>query len=880
MTNNITTTDRGERLSFHQLFVDRNFRLVIPIIQREYAQGRSTDSARDVRTNFLEALFGYLSDNIPGRDLDFVYGNIEDHRFIPLDGQQRLTTLFLLHWYLAQANADSPEAEEYLKQMVDDNGHSRFTYETRISASDFCDALIQNRLDLNNLPIPEQDSTDGPIATALKKRNWYYRSWAFDPTIQSMLRMLDAIHNQFKGHPEFFGRLIDLKEPIITFLFMDLKKYKLTDDIYIKMNSRGKPLTDFENFKAKYEQWIGTIPQKEFGDKKFNIKFSTGSQSLTPQRYFAHKIDTSWTNLVWAYRSDGNRQGEECDRKMTNFIRAIFAADYAGGTTVKKDADADETLKQLNASTTTLSFNGYSEGGVLTATGALYLMEAFNVLTNGNDKINCVLADEYRKYYDENQVFENALNSKFANRGERVRMHAYLRFRIMYGDDAGINEWMRFISILTEPDTQPIDSYLDFVNAIRSVNDLLPQAPHILEYLAKKGHVAFFPSWQVEEEYIKASLVLRQNGEEWKKRLRHAEDHGYFKGQIGFLLHFAGIRDYFTNHSDTAWDDEADKQYAIRFDFYEERARATFANSYEDRINDTEKCFERAVLSKGDYLTEANHSRWNMLSTTMVKNNIKRDHSWKRLLRLSDDQWFLSRQECVKKLFDDKTFNPEKPVESMCKICSDAAPTGDTWRNLLVKYPHIIGYSQQGFIGFYDNDSVAWGDVQRESIGIIPFYQSQTNHLHLELYTFALGIELRIAHDFKNYGFSPFEFAKLTEQKVNNEIPYLLFYGYKFSRISYDLEIRARINGFVDPTITDKWELHHFEFRFTKEASTTNTPELYNRDVVDILTSRGYKWHEGEYPGYYLEVTPTLEAAKAEISELSEALGALKEKAN
>ncbi len=37
----------------------------------------------------------------------FVYGSVEgigETRFLPLDGQQRLTTLFLLHWYLAWAD--------------------------------------------------------------------------------------------------------------------------------------------------------------------------------------------------------------------------------------------------------------------------------------------------------------------------------------------------------------------------------------------------------------------------------------------------------------------------------------------------------------------------------------------------------------------------------------------------------------------------------------------------------------------------------------------------------------------------------------------------------------------------------------------------------
>ena len=39
---------------------------------------------------------------------------------------------------------------------------------------------------------------------------------------------------------------------IITFDYIDIKsdEFKLTDELYKKMNSRGKPLTSFENFKA------------------------------------------------------------------------------------------------------------------------------------------------------------------------------------------------------------------------------------------------------------------------------------------------------------------------------------------------------------------------------------------------------------------------------------------------------------------------------------------------------------------------------------------------------------------------------------------------------------------------------------------------------
>ena len=73
-------------------------RIEIPIIQRDYAQGRIEESriARKFITKIKNKLVAKEKLN-----LDFVYGKIENNTLIPLDGQQRLTTLFLLHWFLA-----------------------------------------------------------------------------------------------------------------------------------------------------------------------------------------------------------------------------------------------------------------------------------------------------------------------------------------------------------------------------------------------------------------------------------------------------------------------------------------------------------------------------------------------------------------------------------------------------------------------------------------------------------------------------------------------------------------------------------------------------------------------------------------------------------
>jgi len=46
-----------------------------------------------------------------------------------------------------------------------------------------------------------------------------------------------------------FNRLVDDERPAITFELLPLEHFGLTDDLYIKMNARGKPLTSFETFK-------------------------------------------------------------------------------------------------------------------------------------------------------------------------------------------------------------------------------------------------------------------------------------------------------------------------------------------------------------------------------------------------------------------------------------------------------------------------------------------------------------------------------------------------------------------------------------------------------------------------------------------------------
>ena len=79
-------------------------KILIPRIQRPYAQGRLRERETKIRNQFLGQIFSHLCEGTV-MDMNFVYGSVKEtekgvYTMELLDGQQRFTTLFLLHWFL------------------------------------------------------------------------------------------------------------------------------------------------------------------------------------------------------------------------------------------------------------------------------------------------------------------------------------------------------------------------------------------------------------------------------------------------------------------------------------------------------------------------------------------------------------------------------------------------------------------------------------------------------------------------------------------------------------------------------------------------------------------------------------------------------------
>ena len=265
--------------------------ITIPRIQRAYAQGRSDAHAVKTRERFLSAIHAGLINN--GLTLDFIYGNIQNAQLIPLDGQQRLTTLWLLHWY-----ADR-------KESINDKRLARFSYNTRYSARDFLIKLVNYKPTLRIR-----------LSNEIRNEGWFPMEWINDPTVRGMLTMLDEIQKRFADIDDLWNKLDK-----INFYFHNIEEMKLTDDIYIKMNSRGKPLTDFEHFKAELLKVIRSENDDEAAAKRIGLK-----------------IDREWTDLLWIYRDKANL----VDNGFLNFFRMIsliliYKSDYSSSEFDLKD---------------------------------------------------------------------------------------------------------------------------------------------------------------------------------------------------------------------------------------------------------------------------------------------------------------------------------------------------------------------------------------------------------------------------------------------------------------------------------------------------------------------------------------------------------------
>lgn len=535
------TIGNNIEISFWQL-ISNIKRVEIPIIQRDFAQGRSNDKTNKIRRIFLNSLIDAIESENNHLELDFVYGDVKNDIFQPLDGQQRLTTLFLLHWYLAYVTDNLSETKRHF---------TKFSYETRISSREFCNELVKNGENLG----------DGEtLVEKIKDSFWFFLSWENDPTIQAMLVMLDSIEKKLKYKSSekqiTLWRKLVSDNPPITFHFKQLNDIGLTDDLYIKMNARGKALTDFENFKARFE--------KHIENNKWEV------EGLNPVDTFSHKIDTVWTDLFWKHRGDDN----SIDNEFINFLASISINHYAEKIEIYKNEEEEKDVlknlqdkKKKNITTEAvkremverriaLLYNNPTEitpEDFPTKSSFDYLIKCFDVYANKESEYDELLPSELNLWDFletkkvlinsdtelDNNLFIDLVRDAKTEYKQRVLFYAQTQYLLNQElfNSKSFFEWMRVVRNIVQNAT--IDSAGTYIGAIGLVNELSSGCTDIYNFLNKQSIKSGFASTQVSEEVLKSS-IFAQN-EKNKEVVFIIEDSNFFKGKILFGLYCIGF---------------------------------------------------------------------------------------------------------------------------------------------------------------------------------------------------------------------------------------------------------------------------------------------------------------------------------------------------
>lgn len=602
----------------------------IPLIQRDYAQGRGGDSVGRIRQAFLNVLHNAL---VGGEriSLDFVYGDVTDGVLEPLDGQQRLTTLFLLHVYLAHRAG----------VLTEPHAWTQFTYVTRASARLFCERLVAH-------PPPPGRAHESEW---IVDQPWYLHTWGHDPTIQSMLVMLDAIHQRFADDDAVLAwrRLTDLDAPAISFHLLPIAELQLTEQLYIKMNSRGKPLTAFETFKARFEQTLESSCRDRVEE-------------------FALKVDRTWSDLLWPYRGEDDIIDDE-------FLRYFHFATELRAWGEDRPAPTDVT---------DLAEMVYGPGNPNARAHLDFLIRAFDTW-DGVD---------IAAWFDEHFALQapsvpSGETSKVVITGLRGHPNADI-FEAScrtYGIPRGRGR------LFPLPLTLYLDAVLlhrlrdtaDFLRRTRIVRNLVEASSNELriermplflrevERIVAEGEleeVHTFNQAQVAEESIKRALLAEHP--ELETPLYQLEDHSLLKGSLG--------------------------AFELEPERFADRA-AAFHSLFADSENYAK--MTAALLATGDYSRKLNHRFFQLGSAS-------RDAPWRDLLTgLARDKMAGIRATLGELL--DQVSTSEQPVrEELDAISSRWLANRETqriydWRTYFVKYPAMREGESGRYVGWDGN---------------------------------------------------------------------------------------------------------------------------------------------------------------------------------
>ena len=470
-----------------------DYKIQVPYYQRDYAQGRIDNGRIDnIRKVFVEEMYrAIMGSNNNECHLGLVFGSYDESEnvFIAVDGQQRLTTVFLLHWYVAWREN---KLNDYKEKLLN------FSWDTRSYSSQFVELLFKIQ-------------PSGNVIDSIKTNSNYFSVWENDPTVKGMLTMLEEIEKQYPNDmvlcSQLFSNDCEIKYDI-------LKLEKDSDGkTYLKMNSRGRSLTTFELFKSK------------FLDK------------YKPN--FGHKFDNEWLSFMIKFCTTSDSKFPDPDIPFMNFINeyTYMQLKLKSGSDIANNYKefTDAKVKGELTDVPFISFDKYNcafEGDRLE-----YFEKSLDWIYQNYENIK--LIDNKIRFSDSRFFIDAIIQDNNPNFTHRAKLFAVFKYAELTGynqiDTELYEKWTRVFRNLvanTDIDGSNIGGICKAINKIDNSD--------IYGYLSNGGEISAFTKDQVAEEIAKAKQILygapRSDGKSWEEIIVKAENYAFFKGAIRFLF--------------------------------------------------------------------------------------------------------------------------------------------------------------------------------------------------------------------------------------------------------------------------------------------------------------------------------------------------------